>query len=99
MVTQLSLVTQLLKEMHADGGGICAYWSNMILNGTTTFIDNSAGRNGGGIYLQLASTININGNTTFINNSVGSRKDHAQLHTFIANNTSIGSSVSTWRSP
>ena len=34
---------------------------------------NSAGRNGGGIYSQLASTININGDATFINNSVGSR--------------------------
>ena len=75
---------RLLINSATDGGGVYAEfkytarnaafysWTNVIISGNTTFIDNSARGRGGGMYASSDSTVNISGNTTFIGNSVSS---------------------------
>ena len=50
-----------------DGGGVYSN-SNMTIGENTTFIDNSASRNGGGVYAGFHSNINFSGNAIFISN-------------------------------
>ena len=53
----------------SKGGGVNTWQSNVSIRGNSTFIGNSAGVSGGGVYLGSYSIMNIGGNSTFRSNS------------------------------